>query len=306
MIAFIFRRVTGLLLVLFCVITITFFLFRIAPGSAFSRERQPPPWVEAQQLAKYKLTGTPLQQFGSYMADLVRGDMRVSFKYRDRSVAELIAQTLPISAVLGLCAFALATTIGVTLGSLAALRQHSAFDTVSMLLALTLVSIPTFVIGPALVFVFALKLGVLPVGGWGSPKFIVLPALTLAGPYIAYIARLMRSSMLETLGHDFIRTARAKGLSTPAVVARHAMKVAILPVVSYLGPLAANLLTGSIIVETIFNIPGIGSFFVNSILTRDTFLGIGVVTVYCALLVVLNLVVDIAYTHLDRRIQLYE
>lgn len=306
MFAFVIRRFLGMLVVLFCVITITFFLVRLAPGGPFSRERKIPPAIEKQLLARYKLDGTLTQQYFDYLGDLVRGDLRLSTKYRDRSVNELIADGLPVSGLLGLAAFTIATLAGVWLGSIAALRQHTPIDTTSMLGALALISVPTFVTGPVLVLIFALWLRVLPVGGWGSWPSIVLPALTLAGPYIAYIARLMRSSMLEVLSQDFIRTARAKGLADGDVIARHALKVAILPVVSFLGPLAANLLTGSIVVETIFNIPGMGGYFVNAILNRDVFLLSGVVIVYCALLVFLNLVVDIAYTFLDKRIRLYD
>jgi oligopeptide transport system permease protein len=199
----------------------------------------------------------------------------------------------------------LAATAGVWLGSLAAVRHGTMMDVVAMFGALALISIPTFVTGPLLVLLFALKLNAFPVGGWSSMTSLILPAITLAGPYIAYIARLQRSSMLEVLSQDFIRTGRAKGLAERRVLYRHALKVAVLPVVSFLGPLAANLLTGSIVVETIFNIPGMGPFFVNSILNRDVFLLCGVVIVYCTLLVALNLIVDIAYTWLDPRIKLH-
>ena len=175
-----------------------------------------------------------------------------------------------------------------------------------MLAALFAISLPSFVIGPLLVLIFAINLQILPVGGWGSLKGLILPSITLAAPYTAYIARLTRASMLEVLTQDYIRTARAKGLSEDRVIYRHALRVAILPVVSFLGPLAANLLTGSIVVESIFSIPGTGGFFVNSVLNRDGFLLAGVVIVYCALLVLFNLVVDILYGFLDRRITLYE
>jgi oligopeptide transport system permease protein len=306
MIAFVIRRLFGFVLVLWCVVTLTFFLVRITPGNPFSNERAVPAFVEQQRLAHYKLDGSLWQQYSAYLGDLVRGDLRVSFKYRDRSVNELIADGLPASALLGGSAFLLATTLGVWLGSLAALRQHSLTDTASMLGALALISVPTFITGPVLVLVFSLWLRWLPVGGWDSGRSLFLPTLTLAGPYIAYIARLMRSSMLEVLSQDFIRTARAKGLTDSSIIVKHALKVAILPVVSFLGPLAANLLTGSIVVEAIFNIPGMGGYFVNAILNRDYFLLIGVVIVYCTLLVALNFLVDIAYTLLDRRIKLYE
>jgi len=306
MLTFILRRFLSLLVVLFCVVTITFFLVRLAPGGPFTRERKLAPSIEKQLLARYKLDGPLWQQYADYLGDLARGDLRLSTKYRDRSVNSMIADGMPVSATLGVCAFLLATVVGVWLGSAAAVRQHTAIDAGAMFGALALISVPTFVTGPVLVLIFALWWRLLPVGGWGSWGSIVLPTVTLAGPYIAYIARLMRSSMLEVLSQDFIRTARAKGLAQQRVIYRHAMKVAILPVVSFLGPLAANLLTGSIVVESIFNIPGIGGYFVNSIINRDVFLLSGVVIVYCALLVVLNLFVDVAYTFLDRRIQLYE
>ncbi len=306
MAAFILRRFASMVVVLFFVVTITFFLVRLAPGGPFSRERKIPAAIEKQLLARYKLDGTLWQQYSGYLGDLLHGDLRLSTKFRDRSVNELIAQSLPVSVQIGLAAFLLATAGGVWLGSLAAVRHRTWTDTSAMLGALLAISVPTFVTGPLLVLLFALSLGWLPVGGWTSWKSLVLPAVTLAGPYVAYIARLMRSSMLEVLGQDFVRTARAKGLGDSVVLYKHALKVAILPVVSFLGPLAANLLTGSIVVEAIFNIPGAGGFFVNSIINRDVFLLSGIVIVDCALLVFLNLLVDIAYTVLDRRIKLYE
>lgn len=303
-----------MLVVLFCVITLSFLLLRIAPGGPFTKERRIPPAIEKQIMARYNLDGTLWEQFTTYLgvrknsqgkfSGVLEGDLQLSTKYRDRSVRELLAQSLPISGTLGLAAFLLATTGGVWLGSLAAVRHHTPTDAGAMLAALFLISIPNFVIGPVLIMLFAIKLPVLPVGGWQGWSSLVLPAITLAGPYIAYIARLMRTSMLEVLHQDFIRTARAKGVSSARVIYQHALKVAILPVVSFLGPLAANLLTGSIVVETIFNIPGAGPFFINSILNNDVFLLEGVVIVYCALLVGLNLLVDIAYTWLDRRIRL--
>ncbi|MDP9291111.1 MAG: ABC transporter permease [Verrucomicrobiota bacterium] len=306
MISFIFRRFLALLFVLFCVISLTFFLMRLAPGGPFDRERKIPPAIEKKLLEKYKLDGPIQQQYFDYLYDLAHGDLRLSTKYLNRTVNELLGQALPVSAVLGTAAFLIATAGGVWLGCLAAVRHRTGVDTAAMLSAMFAISIPTFVVGPLLIFVFALKMPLFPVGGWGGLRSLILPAITLAGPYVAYIARLMRSSMLDVLGQDFIRTARAKGLSERTIIYKHALKVAILPVVSFLGPLAANLLTGSIVVETIFNIPGAGGFFVNSIQNRDGFLLGGVVIVYCALLVVLNLATDIAYTFLDRRIQLYD
>jgi len=306
MTAFILRRLVSMLLVLFCVVSLTFLLARLAPGSPFDKERTPPPWIKERQLQKYQLNGTLWQQYTSYMRDVVHGNLRVSFRYRNRTVNELLAQTLPVTATIGLAAFLIATTAGIWLGCLAAARHHTPTDTGAMLGALFAISIPTFVTGPLLILVFGLNLRWLPIGGWGNWSDILLPAITLAGPYTAYIARIMRTGMLDVLGQDFIRTARAKGLTERKIVYKHAVKVAILPVVSFLGPLAANLLTGSIVIETIFNIPGAGSFFVNSILNKDMFLLCGVTIVYCTLLVGLNLCVDVAYTFLDRRIKLYE
>ena len=333
MLLFIFRRVLSLVAVLFCVVSITFFLIRLAPGGPFDRERKIPPSIEKQLLLKYKLDGpegralgerlatmaglSPAgvtktgglfslgEQYFLYLGDLLHGDLRLSTKYKNRTVNELLAQTLPVSATLGGVAFLIATSLGVWMGALAASRHHTWMDTGAMLGALFAISIPTFVSGPILVFVFGLELKWLPVGGWSSWRSIILPSITLAGPYVAYIARLMRTSMLEVLTQDFIRTARAKGLSENKVIYKHALKVAILPVVSFLGPLAANLLTGSIVVETIFTIPGAGPFFVNSIQNRDGFLLGGVVIVYCTLLVVLNLCADITYSFFDRRIKIH-
>lgn len=302
MIGFVFRRLAALLLVLFCVISVTFFLIRISPGGPFDSERKLSPAIEKALMAKYKLEGSLWQQYTGYLGDLLQGDLRLSTKYRNRSVNEILAQTLPVTLTLGATAFCLATFFGVWIGTFAAVRYGTPADTGAMLLALFAISLPSFIIGPLLILLFGLTLDWLPVGGWNGPTYLILPAITLAAPYIAYIARLMRGSMLEVLNQDFVRTARAKGLPNRLVVYKHALRVAILPVVSFLGPLAANLLTGSIVVETIFNIPGAGGFFVHSILNRDGFLLGGVVIVYCAMLVVFNLLVDVAYTFLDRRI----
>jgi len=306
MLAFVLRRFVSMLLVFFCVVSITFFLMRSAPGGPFDRERELLPAAKRALEVKFHYDGTPWQQYTAYLNRLVHGDLGPSTRYRNRTVNELLAQTLPVSAALGAAAFCIATVGGVALGGWAAARRGTAGETGAMLASLLAISVPTFVTGPVLILIFALQLGWLPVGGLGSPASLLLPALTLAGPYVAYIARLTRTSMLEVLGQDFIRTARAKGLTEWRVVSKHAAKVALLPVISFLGPLAANLLTGSIVVETIFNIPGAGGFFVNSIQNRDGFLLEGVVIVYCALLVVVNLLVDLAYPWLDRRIKSYE
>jgi oligopeptide transport system permease protein len=286
------------------VVTLTFLLIRTSPGGPFDAEREIPEAIEKQLLAKYKLDGSLWQQYTGYLGDLLKGDLRLSTKYRNRSVGEILAQTLPVTMMLGAVAFVLAASIGTVLGVIAASHRGGMVDVGAMLLALLAISLPSFLIGPVLILVFGIWLQWLPVGGWGTPQALVLPAITLALPYVAYIARLLRSSMIETLGQDFVRTARAKGLRERTVLYRHALRVAILPVVSFLGPLAAHLLTGSIVVETLFHIPGAGGFFVHSILNRDGFLLGGVVIVYCALLVVFNMAVDVLYSALDRRIRL--
>lgn len=306
MLAFIIRRLASMVLVLGVVVTLTFFIVYAAPGDPFVKERDIPESIVKQMKARYKVDGPMPVQFVSYLGDLLQGDLRLSLKFKERSVNELLGNGLPITATLGFTALIIATAGGIWLGTLAAIRQHTVVDAGAMLAALALISIPTFVIGPLLILLFALQLNWLPVGGWNSWQSLILPAITLAGPYVAYIARLMRSSLLETLSQDFIRTARAKGLSETTTVYRHALKVAVLPVVSFLGPLAANLLTGSLVVETIFNIPGAGVYFVQSILNSDRYLLMGTTIVYCAALIVLNFLTDISYTWLDRRIKLHE
>jgi oligopeptide transport system permease protein len=303
-ISYLARRLVSLVVVLFCVVSITFLLMRLSPGGPFDQERKIPEAIERQLLAKYKLDGSLWQQYSGYISDLLKGDLRDSTKYRNRSVAEILAQTLPITMTLGATAFVIAVGIGTVLGVVAAAGRGTWKDVSAMLLALGALSLPAYILGPIFILIFALGLHWFPVGGWGTPQNLILPAFTLALPYVAYIARLLRGSMIETLNQDFIRTARAKGLPERVVLYRHALRVAILPVISFLGPLAAHLLTGSIVVETIFHIPGAGGFFVNSVLNKDGFLLGGVVIVYCTMLVLFNLIVDITYTLLDRRIRL--
>jgi oligopeptide transport system permease protein len=297
------RRLASLPVVLLCVVTITFFLMRLSPGGPFDSERKLPPAIEKQLLAKYKLDGPILGQYTGYLKDLIHGDLRLSTKYRNRSVNEILAQTLPVTLCLGATALLLAITLGIWIGAFAAARPGTLAEGGALASTLLAISLPSFVLGPLLILIFSIKLGWLPVGGWGTPAQLLLPSITLAIPYAAVIARLLHDSLRETLGEDFVRTARAKGLAERSVVYRHALRVAILPVISYLGPLAANLLTGSIVVETIFHIPGAGGFFVNSILNRDGFLLGGVVIVYCVLLMLFNLLVDLSYRFLDRRIR---
>ena len=312
---FILRRILSLVVVLLVAVTVTFCLLRKAPGNPFALgEKQSSPETIAAQERKFDLDGPVWSQCARYLgitkgnsghrSGLLQGDLKPCLKFKDRTVAELISQALPVSAILGASALLLATTLGVWLGSIAAVRKNTWVDSATMLGALAAISVPTFVTGPALVLIFSLWLGWLPVGGWTGISSLILPAITLAGPFIAYIARLTRTSMLEVLNQDFVRTAHAKGLSERRVLYKHVLKVGILPVVSFLGPLAANLLTGSLVIESVFSLPGMGGFFVNSVLNRDVFLCCGSVTIYCTLLVGMNLFVDITYKWLDPRIRL--
>jgi oligopeptide transport system permease protein len=317
MFTFIVRRIFSLFVVLLIAVSASFCLLRLAPGSPFAQGEKAisHEQLEAQE-RKYDLDRSIPSQLARYVgvmrnnegkfSGLLQGDMQPCLKYKDREVRELIDQTIPVSATLGAVTLMLATVVGIFLGSLAALKKDKFADAGTMFFALFAVSLPTFVVGPALILVFALWLGWLPVGGWSGVKSMILPAVTLAGPFIAYISRLTRTSMLEVLGQDFVRTARAKGLEESTVIYKHALKVAILPVVSFVGPLAANLVTGSLVIESVFNLPGMGGFFVNSVLNRDVFLCCGTVVIYCTLLVLLNLGVDIAYKFLDPRIKLDE
>ena len=302
---FLLRRVLSSVIVIFCVITITFVLARITKGGPFDREKEPPPHIKEALLTRYQLNGGLWDQYTAYVGSLLRCDLGLSTRYRDWRVAELLRQKMPVSFALGTLAFVFAAGAGIMLGMLAAMRKDTWVDRAAMSGAVLAIAIPSFVSGPFLIAVGALWLGWLPVGGWGTTRQMILPALCLAAPYAAYIARLMRNSLLDVMRSDFLRTARAKGLSETQAVVRHAAKVAVLPVVTFLGPLAAHLLTGSMIVESIFNISGAGMIFVNSIQNRDVFLLGGAVIVYCVLLVLFNLLVDVIYTLLDKRIQLH-
>ncbi len=305
MFSFLLRRAISSVIVIFCVISITFVLARITKGGPFDKEKEPPPHIKEALLVRYKLNGTVWDQYAAYVGSLARFDLGLSTRYRDWRVSELLQQKMPNSFALGSLAFVIASGAGVLLGSLAAMRKDTWLDRSAMFGALLAISIPSFVSGPFLIAAFALWLGWLPVGGWGTVSQMILPAICLAAPYVAYVARLMRNSLLDVLKSDFLRTARAKGLTETQAVARHAVKVAILPVITFLGPLAAHLLTGSMIVESVFNISGAGMIFVNAIQNRDVFLLGGAVIVYCVLLVLFNLFVDVIYTLLDKRIKLY-
>ncbi len=304
MIPFLIRRTLSSIVVMFCVVSLTFVLVRMIKGGPFDREKSNAQTTAAME-ERYQLNGTLWQQYTAYLGRLAHFDLGPSTKYRDWQVYELLQQKLPNSILIGGIAFVIASTLGVFAGSLAAMKRNTLIDHATMFGALIAISVPSFITGPLMIAVVALWLGWLPVGGWGSAEHLILPSLCLAGPYVAYIARLMRNSLLDVLQSDFLRTARAKGLSETSAVARHAVKIAILPVITFLGPLAAHLLTGSMVVESVFNISGAGSLFVNSIQNRDVFLLGGAVIVLCIMLVVFNLVVDVVYTLLDKRIRLH-
>jgi oligopeptide transport system permease protein len=302
-VGYILRRVAGFAPVLFVVVSLSFFMMRLAPGGPFDQERALPDQVRANIESRYHLDEPLWRQYLRYLGDVARGDLGPSFRYPDRSVNELLSLGFPVSLTLGLCALGVALGLGGTAGILASLRRNAFVDYLTMSFALFGVSVPNFVLGPILMLVFALSLGWLPVAGWGTWRHLILPSVTLGTFYAAYVARLTRAGMLEVIGQDFIRTARAKGLPEAAVILRHALPGAILPVVTYLGPASAAVLTGSVVVETIFSIPGIGRYFVGSALNRDYTMVLGTVVFYSVLLLVFNLVVDVLYAYLDPRVQ---
>ena len=303
---FIFRRILGLIPTMFLIITLSFFLIRLAPGGPFSSEKKVTPEVMQNLLKKYHMDEPLFKQYLRYMGDVLRGELGPSFKNKDYSVNELIAVSLPNSLILGVTSLALALLFGIAVGVVSALNQNSAADYTAMSAAVIGISVPLFVVGPVFMLVFAMKLQWLPTSGWitgrAGLKSLIMPAVTLAFPYFAYIARLSRASILEILRSDYIRTARAKGLKQSAVIWRHVLKGALLPVVSYLGPAFAGIVTGSVVVEQIFLVPGLGNFFVKSALNRDYTLIMGTVIVYSFILIVMNLIVDIIYGLLDPRI----
>jgi oligopeptide transport system permease protein len=303
MLRYIVKRLMGAIPTLFIIITISFFLMRLAPGGPFSRERSLPPEIEANMIKAYHLDEPLWMQFLRYLGNLLQGDFGPSFKYKDFSVSELIGGGFPVSLMLGGIAILLALAIGITAGTYAALRQNSRTDYATMGFAMVGIAIPNFVVAPILTLFISLKLGWLPVGSWGSAQHMVLPIIALALPQIAAIARLTRGSMIEVLRSNFVRTARSKGLPEQVTVARHALKAAMLPVVSYLGPAVAGIITGSVIIEQIFGIPGIGRYFVQAALNRDYTLVMGVTIFYGALIIMLNLAADIVYGFLDPKIR---
>jgi len=303
--AFVLRRLLGAIPTLALVVTLSFLLTRLAPGGPFDEEQALPPEVRANLEAAYGLDQPVYLQFGRYVQGLLRGDFGPSFRFRDFTVGELIADGLPVSLVLGAAAMLLGLAIGIPAGIWAALSRGRAVDRFVMALAVAGIAVPVFVVAPLLALVFGIWLQWLPVAGFvpGRPSDLVLPVVALALPLIAFAARLMRGSLLEVMRAPWIRAARARGLRERTVVMRHALPAAILPVVSYAGPAAAAVLAGSLVVETLFGLPGMGRHLVQGALNRDYTLVMGMVIVYAALMIALNLLADLAYAWLDPRIR---
>jgi oligopeptide transport system permease protein len=303
MLRFTLQRIALIVPLLFVIITLTFFLVRLAPGSPLATERGLPPEIRANLERHYGLDRPWFVQYGNYLRGLLRFDLGPSYKYKDVSVNDLIRTGLPISARLGLFAYVLALGIGLPLGIVAALRRGTKTDRSLVALAVLGISFPNFAIGPLLILVFGMTLGWLPPAGWGEPEHFLLPVVTLALPYVGYIARLTRGGILDVLQHDHIQTARAKGLSERRVILRHALRAGLLPVVSFSGPALAFLLTGTVVVERIFAIPGLGSFFVQAAFNRDYTLVLGIAVLVSTAMLMLNLLVDMVYGLLDPRIR---
>ena len=304
MLTFVLRRILTTIPLLLAILFFSFLFMRSAPGGPFDSERSLPPQIEANLRAKYHLDEPLFQQFTRYMGGLLQGDLGPSFKYQARSVNEIIAQSLPVSLTLGSLALIFALVLGIPAGIMGAVYQNQARDYLLMSVSLLGISIPNFVLGPVLIIIFSFGFGWLPAGGWGTLEQLILPAITWGAIRAAYVARLARAGMLEIIRQDYIRTARAKGLKEHVVIGKHALRTGILPVVSYLGPATAGILVGSVVVERIFSIPGLGSFFVNSALNRDYTMAMGTVLLYSALLITLNFVVDVMYAILDPRVEL--
>lgn len=298
------KRIFSSLLVLLAIITITFLLMHAIPGGPFTSEKNIPAAVLKNIEERYRL-GDPLwKQYADYLANLARFDLGPSFKYEGRTVNDIIRESFPVSFQLGIASIGLAILLGIPAGAIAALRQNKWQDYATMFLATLGVSVPSFVLATLLIYVFAIKLKLFPAAMWGGIAYTVLPAVALAAHPMAFIARLTRSSMLEVLAQDYIKTARAKGLTQAVVMYRHALKNALIPVVTYIGPMAAGILTGSFIIEAIFAIPGLGRHFVTSIYNRDYTVILGVTIFYSVLVIGLNLIVDLIYPLLDPRIKL--
>jgi oligopeptide transport system permease protein len=303
---YIIRRLLSLIPTMFIIVTLSFFLIRFAPGGPFSSEKKLPEQVLQNIMKKYHMDEPIGKQYLRYLGNVLQGDLGPSYRYTDTSVNELINESMPNSIVLGTVSLVLAIIFGILFGIMAALKQNHWQDYTTMSLAAIGISVPLFVIGPLLQLLFAMRLHWLPTSGWINSRAgfvtLIMPALTLSFPYFANIARLSRGSILEVLREDYIRTARAKGLKESVVVAKHVLKGALLPVVSYIGPAFSGIITGSVVVETTFVVPGVGKIFVQSALNRDYTLIMGEVIVYSLILITMNFVVDIVYGFLDPRI----
>lgn len=299
------KRILSVIPTLFVIITITFFLVRVAPGGPFDSDKKVSPEILANIQKAYHLDEPLYKQYLNYMGNLLKGDLGPSFKYPDRTVNEMIAYSFPTSMKIGLASLLIGVTLGGLIGAIAAIKQNGFADYSIMTFAMIGITIPGFIMAPLLILIFGVYLGWLPAGGWGDNyKQIILPIAILALPQIAVIARLMRGSMIEVLNSNYIRTARAKGLGETKIVLKHCLKPALLPLVSYLGPAIAGVLTGSVVVENIFGIPGMGRYFVDGALQRDYTLVLGVVIFYGVLIMVLNLIVDLFYALLDPKVRL--
>ena len=303
MLRFIASRVLQMIPVLWIIVTATFFMVRFVPGGPFTAEKAVTPEILRNLEAHYGMDKPLYQQYLAYLGNLARGDFGPSFKYSNRTVNEIIADKLPVSLELGSLSLLVALALGLPLGTLAAIRRNTWIDYLCSSVAMAGICIPTFVMGPILVLVFAIQLGWVNASGWDSPIDRVLPCLTLGGVYAAYIARLTRGGMLEVLSQDYIRTARSKGATELRVVFKHALRGGLVPVVSFLGPAIAGILTGSFVIEKIFQIPGLGREFVNSAFNRDYTLVMGTVILYAALIIVMNLVVDVVQVWLNPKLK---
>lgn len=303
MLIFIIRRLLIIIPMALLVVTVTWGLIRIAPGTFYDSEKKLPAAVKANIEKKYGLDKPWYQQYLIMMSNVVRGDFGESVKYQGQSVNEIIWRHLPYSATIGVLAYVLALFVGLAAGITAALKQNSAFDYGSMAFAMLGLSVPNFVLGPILVLMFALGIFIFPPARWGGLSALVLPVVTLAAVYAAYIARLTRAGMLEVMRSDYIRTARAKGLDERTVLLKHGLRGGIIPVVSYTGPALAHLLAGTVVVERVFAIPGLGNIFIQSVFNRDEPLTLGIVAFLSILVMVFNLIVDISYGFLDPRIR---
>ena len=301
MLSYALRRIAGTVPTLLVIISVSFCVVRLAPGGPFAQEQALPPAVRANLDRLYGLDQPLTVQYAHYLRGLLHGDFGPSLRQRDFSVSELIAQGLPLSATLGLAAILLAVLTGVPAGILAALWRNRGADYCITTLAAVALALPSFVTGPLFALVFGLYLRWLPVAGWqhGAPRYLVLPVLTLALPVAAYVARLTRASLLEVLSAHYVRSARARGLGTPRVLWRHALRPALMPVVSYLGPAVAFVMTGSLVIETVFGLPGTGRYLVAGAIDRDYPLVMGMIVVYGALTLFLNLIADLIYGWLD-------